>query len=99
MTAIVVYIDVKVNRHDNGFSVEIEKKKFEEPVTHYPEEYNFPDRLYQDYWEHAYAWGVVVDNKLIAAIETNQELPAEEVEKYNSKFPKLQKQKFPDHWQ
>lgn len=68
------YYDVRVNRTDKGFIIEIEKKEFEEPVTHTPEEYNFPDKLYEDYYENAYAWGVVVGCKLVAAIETNQEL-------------------------
>lgn len=39
-------------------------------VNHTPEEYDFPDKLYEDHWENAYAWGVVIDGKLIAAIET-----------------------------
>ncbi len=68
------YYDVSVNKTGSGYTIEIEKKSFLEPVTHTPEEYDFPDRLYEDHWEHAYAWGVLVDNELIAAIETEQEL-------------------------
>ncbi len=68
------YYDVSVNKTGSGYIIEIEKKSFPEPVTHTPEEYDFPDRLYEDHWEHAYAWGVLVDNELIAAIETEQEL-------------------------
>jgi predicted N-acetyltransferase YhbS len=68
------YYDVVVNNTDKGFTVEIEKKDFIEPVTHTPEENNFPDKLYEDHYENAYAWGVVVNNELVAAIETNQEL-------------------------
>ncbi len=68
------YYDVTVNNTDKGFSIEIEKKDFKEPVTHRPEDYDFPDKLYQEHWENAYAWGVVVKDRLVAAIETDQEL-------------------------
>jgi ribosomal protein S18 acetylase RimI-like enzyme len=67
------YYDVSVNRTNKGFAIEIELKDFAEPVTHLPEEYDFPDRLYQDYCENPYAWGVVIDDELIAAMETAQE--------------------------
>lgn len=67
------YYDVAVNRNKNGYSVEIEKKDFVQPVTHSPEEYNFPDKLYEDYREKAYAWGVLVEDELVATIETDPE--------------------------
>lgn len=68
------YYDIVVNETDNGLDIHIEKKDFEKIVTHSPEEYDFPDKLYEDHWENAYAWGVIVNNELIAAIETDQEL-------------------------
>ncbi|WMM26289.1 GNAT family N-acetyltransferase [Tissierella sp. MB52-C2] len=68
------YYDVLVNKTDKGFDIKIEKKDFKEIVTHTPEEYDLPDKLYEDHWENAYAWGVLVNDELIAAIETNQEL-------------------------
>ena len=68
------YYDVKVDRTDKGFTIEIEKKNFAEPVTHTPEEYDFPDKLYEDHRENAYAWGVLVNDELVAAIETDVEL-------------------------
>jgi predicted N-acetyltransferase YhbS len=68
------YYDVIVNKTDKGFHIEIEKKDFSEPVTHAPEEYDFPDKLYEDHRENAYAWGVLVNGELVAAIETDQEL-------------------------
>ena len=55
---------------EKGFLIEIEKKDFAEPVTHTPEEYDFPDKLYEDFRENAYAWGVLVQDELVAAIET-----------------------------
>lgn len=68
------YYDVSVNKKDGGFAIEIEKKDFLEPVTHTPEECDFADKLYEDYRENAYAWGVLADEVLVAAMETDQEL-------------------------
>lgn len=68
------YYDVCVSERDNGFTIEIEKKELTEPITHTPEEYDFPDKLYKEYWENAYAWGVLDGDELVAAIETDQEL-------------------------
>lgn len=68
------YYDVIVNRTEKGYQIEIEKKDFPEQVVHFPEEYDFPDRLYQEHVENAFAWGVLEDNELIAAIETDQEI-------------------------
>jgi predicted N-acetyltransferase YhbS len=68
------YYNVRVNKIDKGYSIEIEKKDFRAPVTHSPEEYDFPDKLYEDYRENAYAWGVVANEELVAAMETDQEL-------------------------
>lgn len=64
------YYDVAVERTGTGFQVTLEKKSFAEPVTHTPEEYDFPDRLYQEHWAKAHAWGVIKDGKLAACIET-----------------------------
>lgn len=68
------YYDVIVKERDNSITIEIEKKDFLEPVTHSPDEHDFPDKLYEDHWENAYAWGVLVNDELVAAIETDQEL-------------------------
>lgn len=68
------YYDVNVNKTDKGFTIDIEKKDFAEPVTHSPEEYDYPDKLYEEHWENAYAWGVIVNDELVAAIETDREL-------------------------
>jgi hypothetical protein len=68
------YYDVMVSKTEKGVSIEIEKKDFPETVIKTPEEYDFPDKLYQDHWENAYAWGVLVKDELVAAMETDQEL-------------------------
>lgn len=68
------YFDVKIEKADNGFRVDFVKTKLEEPISHYPEEYDFPDKLYQEHWEKAFAWGIVEENEgkedLVACIET-----------------------------
>lgn len=64
------YYDVSVEKQEDGFSVEMKKKSFKNPVTHSPEEYDFPDKLYADYWPEACARGILVGDKLAAAIET-----------------------------
>ena len=63
------YYDVSVRRTQAGFEATLEKRRFAAPVTHTPEEYDFPDRLYADWWEDAEAWGVVRDDTLRAVIE------------------------------
>lgn len=68
------YYDVSVNKRPKGYNIDIEKKAFDEPQIHRPEDYDFPDKLYQDHWEHAFAWGVLREGSLIAAIETDVEL-------------------------
>lgn len=68
------YYDVQIDKNANGYCVNLARKKLCEPITHFPEEYDFPDKLYQDHWEKAYAWGVVEENggrqELVACIET-----------------------------
>lgn len=64
------YVDVQVEKTEDGFVVEMKKKRFENAVTHGPEEYDFPDKLYADYWPNARAFGIFVEDRLVAAIET-----------------------------
>lgn len=68
------YYDVKIEATPDGCQVKMIKCRFDSPVTHYPEEYDFPDKLYQAHWEKAYAWGIVQDydgkQELLACIET-----------------------------
>lgn len=68
------FYDVKLETEENGYRVTICKSRFETPVSHYPEEYDFPDKLYQPHWEKASAWGIVSEEdkeaELLACIET-----------------------------
>ena len=42
------YYDVKIQKNNAGFHIELIKEKLMEPISHYPEEYDFPDKLYQE---------------------------------------------------
>ncbi len=65
------YYDVVSERAADGWHIRLEKKRFEEPVTHTPEEYDFPDKLYEDYRPNAEAWGIVSETgELLGCIET-----------------------------
>ncbi len=67
------YFDVRIKRNESGYGVTVCRQKFDKPVTHYPEEYDFPDRLYLPHWEKACAWGIVEQKdggrELLACIE------------------------------
>lgn len=69
-----VYYDVSIEKETDGYTIGMRKRKFDNPVTHCPEEYDFPDKLYQPHWEKAYAWGIIDENdgkqELMACIET-----------------------------
>jgi len=68
------FYDVKIEKKAGGYHVAICKDRFAAPVSHYPEEYDFPDKLYQPHWEKAFAWGIVSEahgeRQLLACIET-----------------------------
>nr|WP_297708849.1 GNAT family N-acetyltransferase [uncultured Butyrivibrio sp.] len=65
------YYDFDIKPLDGeGCKIELVKKKAEKEILHTPEEYDFPDSLYQDHWENAEAFGIVGDNdELLACIE------------------------------
>ena len=69
------YYDVTVDRTDSGFSVSMVLTDcFDHPITHTPEEYDFPDKLYEDYRPDSRAYGMIDDDgNLIAAIEIEPE--------------------------
>ena len=64
------YIDVVIQENEKETAIKFQEKLSKKPISHYPEEYDFPDKLYQDHWEKAYAWGVLRNGELIACIET-----------------------------
>ena len=63
------YYDVSLEQNADGFSLSIQKKPLEEPITRTPQGHDFPDRLFAAHWQGARAWGIVEDGKLLGAIE------------------------------
>ena len=65
------YYDLEMSPLDqNGCTVALVRKPAEREIVHTPEEYDFPDSLYQDHWEKAEAYGVLGSNgALLACIE------------------------------
>ncbi len=63
------YYDISIQKTADGFEIPIKKMKFETPFTHVPEDGDYPDKLFEDWWENACAYGIVEDGELLAAIE------------------------------
>ncbi|MBR5743364.1 MAG: GNAT family N-acetyltransferase, partial [Clostridia bacterium] len=56
------FYDVEIAPLDGeGGRVSFVRKKAEKEIVHTPDEYDFPDSLYQPHWEKAEAYGVVGD--------------------------------------
>ena len=66
---------VTIEESEIGAVVRLEKTAFPVPVTHTPEEYDFPDKLYEEVRENACAWGITDPDtgELVACIETCME--------------------------
>lgn len=62
--------DVSVERTGDGFQMSMQLKKLDKPVVRGAEGSDYPDKLYEEWWPEACAWGVIEGEKLIAAIET-----------------------------
>ncbi len=65
------YYDLEIRPLDSsGCVVSLTRKQAEEEIVHIPEEYDFPDSLYQEHWENAEAFGIVSgDGNLLACVE------------------------------
>lgn len=65
------YYDLEIQPLDSsGCIVSLTRKQAEKEIVHTPEEYGFPDSLYQEHWENAEAFGIVSeDGDLLACIE------------------------------
>lgn len=68
------YYEVCMEEDADGYGISIRKRRAVPQITHCPEEYDFPDRLYQSHWTNALAWGITDEEKggrsLLACIET-----------------------------
>lgn len=71
MTRSDSYYDLEMSPFDkDGCTVSLVRKMAEKEIIHTPEEYDFPDSLYQEHWENAEAYGVLdLDGTLLACIE------------------------------
>ncbi|HPX70374.1 MAG TPA: GNAT family N-acetyltransferase [Bacillota bacterium] len=65
------YYDLEISPFNNkGCSISLVKRTAEKETVRTPEEYDFPDSLYQDHWEKAEAYGVLSkEGELKACIE------------------------------
>ena len=65
------YYDFEISPLDHdGCTISIVRKPAEQDIVHTPEEYDFPDGLYQDHWEKAEAYGVFgPGGEMLACIE------------------------------
>lgn len=65
------YYDLEISPLDkSGCAISLVRKPAGGEIVHAPEEYDFPDALYQDHWEQAEAYGVVgEDGALLACVE------------------------------
>ena len=61
------YYDVEIEHTDDAFNVSFIKKPYDTPFEHMP---NDSDKLFQPWWDEIKAWGIIVDGRLIAVIET-----------------------------
>lgn len=70
------YYDVVIDPLDSeGCTVRLIKKEAVPRIVHTPDEWGYPDKLYQEYRENAEAYGVVSESgdELIACIEISTE--------------------------
>jgi len=61
------YYDVEITYINAVFQVTFIKKPFDEPYINAP---NDKDKLFQPWWDNVKAWGLIENERLIAAIET-----------------------------
>lgn len=68
-----IYGVIKEIDESHNLVLRLFKKKLDSPFEHNAAKEGFPDRLYEDYFENALAFGVVGEKGLLAAIEVNEE--------------------------
>ncbi len=62
------YYDFEIDPlNEAGCTVRIVRKPAEEEIIHTPEEYDYPDSLYQDHWENAEAYGMIDEQGTMSA--------------------------------
>ena len=63
------YYDVELSSSKDNFTVKIQKRDIDTPITHTPEENDYPDKLFAPHFPGARAYGAFLGEKLIGAIE------------------------------
>lgn len=63
------YYDAEIRQSEDGFDVHFVKRPFAQPIQKSNADSDFPDRLYEAWWEGAQAYGIMEDSKLIACAE------------------------------
>jgi len=61
------YYDLEINQTNEGFKAVFIKKPFDVLYEKKPDD---TDILFQPWWEDVKAWGIIIDEQLIAVIET-----------------------------
>jgi len=61
------YYDLVINQSDGSFKITLVKKPFDEPFYKTPDD---TDKLFQPWWDDVKAWGIIVNEQIIAVIET-----------------------------
>jgi len=61
------FYDVKISNSGNDFQITFVKRPFDVPYVNAP---NDKDKLFQPWWDGVKAWGIIENERLIAAIET-----------------------------
>lgn len=64
---------MKITKKVNDSQFEIIKTKLDKEIKSSPEDHDFSDCLFQDHWDNPQAFGVIVNTKLVAAIEVTEE--------------------------
>ena len=67
------YYDVHIERDPSGYRIAVEKQDLLETLTRSADDEELYDRLYEDHWESPFAWGIIDNGELVAAIETSPE--------------------------
>lgn len=68
-----IYGVIKEIDEDRNLVLRLFRKKLDSPFVHDAAKADFPDKLYQDHFENALAFGVIEGDSLLAAIEVSEE--------------------------
>lgn len=64
---------LEIRNESHRISMSLEKKKLTKEVISIPEYHDYSDRLFNDHWDNPRAFGILIDDELVAAIELAEE--------------------------